>query len=391
MTPTASQASLLQPSMIAELSRRASAPARALEEARVLRDGDEAFPVMLDLIRSAQRSVWFENFIFAGDATGLRFAKVLGEAARRGVEVRVLYDPVGTMMVKGGSIASALRAEVVTGRPFRPVSPLAPWTWSRLRHRDHRKTLVVDGETAVVGGLCISNNWAGRDQGGQNWRDTALLVRGPVAADVSVAFGSMWRRAAMEEVPAPTLFTETPEVPCALVAADQPGAHHVASIYIWMAGHARHSLDITDAYLVTPEPVVAALEAAARRGVSVRFLLPGNNNHPAAAASARRRYARLLAAGARIYEWRGMMVHAKTAVADGEISIVGSSNLDPLSMTRNYELNLLVADERTGGAMRQMFERDLEGAREVHAAAWAKRPLWQRAAELAVGIFDGNL
>jgi cardiolipin synthase len=316
---------------------------------------------------------------------------VLGEAARRGVEVRVLYDPVGTMMVKGGSIASALRAEGVTGRPFRPVSPLAPWTWSRLRHRDHRKTLVVDGETAVVGGLCISNNWAGRDQGGQNWRDTALLVRGPVAADVSVAFESMWRRAAMEDVPVPTLFTEAPQVPCALVAADQPGAHHVASIYIWMAGHARHSLDITDAYLVTPEPVVAAFEAAARRGVSVRFLLPGNNNHPVAAASARRRYARLLAAGARIYEWRGMMVHAKTAVADGEISIVGSSNLDPLSMTRNYELNLLVADERTGGAMRQMFERDLEGAREVHAADWAKRPLWQRAAELAVGIFDGNL
>ncbi len=391
MTPSSSQESLLQPEMVAELSRRASAPARAIEEARVLRDGQQAFPVMLDLIRSAQRSVWFENFIFAGDATGLRFAKVLGEAARRGVEVRVLYDPVGTMMVKGGSIASALRAERVDGRPFRPVSLLAPWTWPRLRHRDHRKTLVIDGETAVVGGLCISNNWAGRNVGGQNWRDTALFVRGPVAADVSVAFESMWRRAAMEEVPVPTLFTEAPEVPCALVAADQPGAHHVASIYIWMAGHARRSLDITDAYLVTPEPVVAAFEAAARRGVSVRFLLPGNNNHPVAAASARRRYARLLAAGARIYEWRGMMVHAKTAVADGEISIVGSSNLDPLSMTRNYELNLLVADAGTGGAMREMFERDLGGAREVHAADWAKRPLWQRAVESMVSVFDGNL
>ena len=90
MTPSSSQESLLQPEMVAELSRRASAPARAIEEARVLRDGQQAFPVMLDLIRSAQRSVWFENFIFAGDATGLRFAKVLGEAARRGVEVRVL-------------------------------------------------------------------------------------------------------------------------------------------------------------------------------------------------------------------------------------------------------------------------------------------------------------
>ena len=391
MTPDDDQRGLLQPAMLAELSRRASAPARAVEEVRVLRDGEQAFPVMLELIRSAQRSVWFENFIFAGDATGLRFAKVLGEAARRGVEVRVLYDPVGTMMVKGGSIASALRAEGVKGRPFRPVHLLAPRTWLRLRHRDHRKTLTVDGDTAVVGGLCISDNWAGPDEGGHNWRDTALLVRGPVAGDVGAAFDSMWRRAVMEDVPVPSVFSEAPSTPCGMVAADQPGAHHVASIYLWLAAQARRSLDITDAYLVTPEPVVAALEAAARRGVSVRFLLPGNNNHPFAAASARRRYARLLAAGARIYEWRGMMVHAKTAVADGEISLVGSSNLDPLSMTRNYELNLLVADAATGGAMREMFERDLHGAREIDARHWARRPLWQRAGGSAVAVFDGNL
>ncbi len=392
MTSAESQPGLLQPSLIAELSRRADAPARAVEEVRILRDGQEAFPVMLDLIRGAQRSVWFENFIFAGDATGRRFAKVLGEAARRGVEVRVLYDPVGTMMVKGGSIASALHAEGVAARPFRPVSPINPGTWSRLRHRDHRKSLVVDGTTAVVGGLCISDNWAGHSDGGHNWRDTALLVRGPVVGDVTIAFEAMWRRAAMENVPVPDVPAALPPtIPCAIVAADQPGAHHVASVYIWMASHAQHTLEITDAYLVTPEPVVAAFEAAARRGVAVRFLLPGNNNHPFAAASARRRYARLMNAGVRIYEWRGMMVHAKTAVADGEISLVGSSNLDPLSMTRNYELNLLLADAATGAAMREMFERDLHGAREVDPRSWAKRPLWQRAAETAVAVFDGNL
>lgn len=392
MNAPSSCTGLLRPAMIAELSRRASAPARAVEEVRILRDGEEAFPVMLELIRSARLSVWFENFIFAGDATGQRFAKALGEAARRGVEVRVLYDPVGTMMVKGGSIASALRREGVSGRPFRPVSFLAPWTWPRLRHRDHRKTLVVDGDTSVVGGLCISDNWAGHSMGGRNWRDTALLVRGPVAGDVAIAFESMWRRATMEDVPVPALFSEAPPaIPCGMVAADQPGAHHVASIYMWLAANAQRTLDITDAYLVTPEPVVAAFEAAARRGVAVRFLLPGNNNHPFAAASARRRYARLMAAGARIYEWRGMMVHAKTAVADSEISMVGSSNLDPLSMTRNYELNLVLADAVTGAAMREMFERDLRGAREVDPHQWAKRPLWQRAAESVVAIFDDNL
>ena len=392
MSPSDSQGGLLRPAIIEELSRRAAAPARAVDEVRILRDGSEAFPVMMDLIRSAHHSVWFENFIFAGDATGRRFAKVLGEAARRGVEVRVLYDPVGTMMVKGGSIASALRSEGVESRPFRPVSPLRPWTWSRLRHRDHRKSLIIDGHTAIVGGLCISDNWAGHSEGGHNWRDTALLVRGAVAGDVATAFGNMWRRATMETVPAPTAETAVPpHAPCGMVAADQPGAHHVASVYIWLASQAQRSLEITDAYLVTPEPVVAAFESAARRGVAVRFLLPGNNNHPFAAASARRRYARLMAAGARIYEWRGMMVHAKTAVADGEISLVGSSNLDPLSMTRNYELNLLLADAATGAAMREMFERDLHGAREVDPRFWAKRPLWQRVTETAVAIFDDNL
>ena len=384
--------SLLSPPMLSELSRCAGTPARPVHDVRILRDGSEAFPAMLDLIRSATRSVWFENFIFAGDETGQRFARALGEAARRGVEVRVIYDPVGTMMVKGGSIAKALAAEHVTSRAFRPVSLCDPRTWARLRHRDHRKTMVVDGQVAVVGGLCISDNWASHDDGGHNWRDTAVEVRGPLVGDVGIAFDSMWQRAGGEDVPAPSVFSETPpSVPCGLVAADRPGAHRVGSIYVWLAQHAQKSLQITDAYLVTPEPVVAAFEAAARRGVRVEFLLPGNNNHPFAAASARRRYGRLMAAGARIYEWRGMMVHAKTAVVDSEIVLVGSSNLDPLSMTRNYELNLLLADAATGSAMSEMFRRDLDGARPISPETWARRPLWQKIAESLACIFDDNL
>jgi cardiolipin synthase len=384
-------ADLLSPENVAELSRIVRAPAMAVSEAVVLRDGQQAFPAMLDLIASARRSLCFENFIFAGDTTGRRFAAALGGAKRRGVDVRVIYDPVGTMMVKGGSIARVLAAEGVVARAFRPVSLLAPWTWLRLRHRDHRKTLVVDGETAVVGGLCISDNWASHSWGGRNWRDTALLVRGPVVEQVAVAFDAMWRRAIGQSIEQPSFSLAGAAPPCGMVAADLPGAHRVAEVYIWLADNASRSLDITDAYLVTPEPVVAAFEAAARRGVRVRFLLPGNNNHPVAAASARRLYGRLLASGACIYEWRGAMVHAKTAVADGAIVLVGSSNLDPLSMTRNYELNLMLADRATGACMSEMFEHDLSGAREVKPEEWARRPWWQKAAESMAGFFDGNL
>lgn len=346
---------------------------------------------MLEAIASARRRVLFENFIFAGDATGQRFADALSEAAGRGVEVRVLYDPIGTMMVRGGSIAAALKKEGVTARAFRPLSPFAPWSWLRLRHRDHRKSLVVDSETAVVGGLCISDNWAPSEKGGNGWRDTALLVRGGIALDVERAFEAMWRRAVGGRPPEapPPAAGDSP--PAAILAEDLPATERVAAIYEWLAGRARSTLEITDAYMVAPRSVLTAFAAAARRGVAVSILLPGRNNHPLAGAAARRVYQDLLDAGVRIYEWSGVMIHAKTAVVDGEVSLVGSSNLDPLSMARNYELNLIVVDEATGAAMRAMFARDLERSCRVEPAGWRLRPRWQKAAERAAGLLAGDL
>jgi cardiolipin synthase len=376
---------------VSEMSALARAPARPVSGTRILRDGETAFPAMLDLIATAQRRVLFENFIFAGDATGRRFADALCAAAHCGVDVRVLYDPVGTMMVKGGSIARVLRAEGVTARAFRPLSPFHPRSWLRLRHRDHRKLLAVDGEAAIVGGLCISDNWSPSVLGGHGWRDTALQVHGPVVADLEAAFDAMWRRADDKRVRLPEVPASHDGVPAALVAADRPGAAQVSTLYHWLAGEARTSLEITDAYLVTPRRIVTAFAAAARRGVAVRLLLPGRNNHPLAGAAARHIYQPLLDAGVEIWEWEGMMVHAKTAVIDGEVTLVGSSNLDPLSMRRNYELNLLVADPETGAGMRAMFARDLATAKRVDAGEWRRRPAWQRAIEKTASWFSPNL
>ncbi len=384
--------SFLSPAATAELSLLAGAPGRSLPAVRILRDGAAAFPAMLESIEGARRRVRFENFIFAGDATGKRFATALSAAARRGVDVRVLYDPIGTLMVRGGSIAGVLRRDGVVARPFRPLSPVEPWSWLRLRHRDHRKTLSVDGDSAVVGGLCISDNWAPPSAGGGGgWRDTALLVRGPMAGDVEAAFDTMWELDRKGPAPERSDPADPTGPPLGIVAADRPGARCVANVYEWLANRARHSLEITDAYLVAPKRVLESFEAAARRGVAVRLLLPGRNNHPLAGAAARRVYQPLLDAGARVYEWAGVMVHAKTAVVDGEVTLVGSSNLDPLSMRRNYELNLVVVDPATGAGMREMFERDLAGARAVDPGEWRGRAVWQRMAERAAGVFDSNL
>jgi len=373
---------------IVDIAALAGASSRAVSGVTILRDGEASFPAMLDLIAGARTRVRFENFIFAGDATGCRFAEALAAAARRGVDVRVLYDPIGTLMVRGGSIARVLKREGVDARPFRPLSPLSPWSWLRIRHRDHRKLLAVDSESGIVGGLCISDNWSPSSLGGYGWRDTALEVHGPVVADLEAAFDAMWDGADDPRV-APRGADADP--PAALVAADRPGAARVAHLYEWLAEQARQSLEITDAYLVTPARILAAFAAAARRGVLVRLLLPGRNNHPVAGAAARHNYAALLEAGVEIWEWNGLMVHAKTAVVDGEVTLVGSSNLDPLSMRRNYELNLLVADTVTGSGMRAMFARDLQSATRIDAAAWRRRQVWRRAIEAIASVLSPNL
>jgi cardiolipin synthase len=379
-----------EPSAAAELSRLAGSPPRGGTDVKVLRDGLEAFPAMLEAMAAARSSVRFENFIFAGDTTGRNFADALSAAARRGVDVKVLYDPIGTMMVKGGSIADVLRRDGVTTRPFQPLSPFAPWSWLRFRHRDHRKTLTIDGETAFVGGLCISDNWSPSQKGGRGWRDTALRVRGSIARDVEHAFDAMWESSTSPPSQAPAESGDSrPAV--AILAEDLPGKGRVASIYEWLARSAQETLEITDAYMVAPARVLAALEDAARRGVSVRILLPGRNNHPVAGAAARWIYEGLLDAGVRIFEWEGVMIHAKTAVADGRIALVGSSNLDPLSRSLNFELNLAVVDAATGEAMQRMFERDLSEARAVLPSAWRRRPLWQKAAERAAAMVGGRL
>jgi len=161
---------LASPLALLELSEIAAAPLRYGHAVRVLRDGALAFPAMLAGIRAARRTVCFENFIMADDQTGREFAAGLRKAGERGAQVRVLYDPVGSLLVRGGPVGRRLREARIDARAFRPLSPLAPWSWLRLRHRDHRKLLVCDDLIAFVGGICIADRWAPSDLGGGRGR-----------------------------------------------------------------------------------------------------------------------------------------------------------------------------------------------------------------------------
>ena len=326
-------------------------------------DSVRALDAMLELIARAERWVHFENYIIRDDRTGRRFAEALAERARAGVPVRVVYDALGSFGT-ARRYWRGLRAAGVEVRAFHPI-----WSAQVLDtvSRDHRKLLVTDGNRAMLGGLCIGDEWAG-DPARQRrpWRDTMVLVTGPGAAVADRAFGRVWEHVG-SPLPPEELESDPGEYGTSTVRiiAGAPGRARVYRAVELLAATARERLWITDAYLIAPRALYAALLDAARSGVDVRILVPGTSDLPLLREATRGGYRELLRAGARIYEWQGPMLHAKTLLADQRWGRVGSSNLNVSSLLGNYELDLLAECEDLTAALARQFLHDLAFSREI--------------------------
>jgi cardiolipin synthase A/B len=344
----------------------------------------DALDTMLEMIAGAERWVHFENYMIHDDRTGGRFAAAWGERARAGVRVRVLYDAFGCRGTRR-AYWRELRGHGVDVRPFRPI-----WTSGPIEalSRDHRKLLVVDGDRAMTGGLCIGDEWAGDAARGRlSWRDTMLEVCGPAVAALAAAFARMWARAGR---PLPEDETVAPANECGpsavRVVEGFPGQSRIYRAVQLLAAAVTERLWITDAYLVAPPPLYASFVDAARSGVDVRLLLPGATDIPIVRTFTRTGYRELLHAGARIFEYRGPMLHAKTFVADHEWARVGSSNLNFSSLLGNYELDLVAEHEDLTATLATQFLHDMAESREIVLMARRRLPLPPRlVAAAAVG------
>lgn len=333
----------------------------------------DALNTMLEMIASAQRTIHFENYIIHDDQTGCRFATAWAERARAGVRVRVLYDSFGCRSTSS-AYWRELRSYGVDVRPFRPI-----WTSGLIEafSRDHRKLLVVDGEQAMTGGLCIGDEWAGDPSYGvPSWRDTMVVVCGPAVAALEASFGGMWARAG-RPLPEDEISPVPDECgPSAVrVVEGFPGQSRIYRAVQLLAAAVTERLWITDAYLVAPPPLYVALLDAARSGVDVRFLLPGTSDVPIVRIFTRGGYRELLHAGARIFEYRGPMLHAKTLVADHEWARVGSSNLNVSSLLGNYELDLVAEHDGLTATLSTQFLQDMAQSREIVMMARRRLPL----------------
>jgi cardiolipin synthase len=352
---------------------------------QLLRDGAEAFPAMLDAIRSAQHHVRLETYMLFDDAVGRVFARALIEAARRGVEVRVLYDALGSFGLSRRFV-SELRENGVAIRKFRPFGygPLR-----RLVHRDHRKILVVDSEVAFIGGINIAAYWAPIGVG-HGWRDDVLQIEGPAVRHLERRFGATWRHQHFRQLKAAWRQRRVAGVPAKrgdislAVLSSRRGIHRA---YLKALTSARERVMIAAAYFVPDRKVLHAILAAARRGVEVRLVLNRQSDHPMLQLASRHYFERLLEAGVKIYEWRKGVIHAKTAVVDGVWATVGSFNLERMSLHFNHEANVAFADPRLASAIEQSFEQDCDACVPIELDTWRQRPRWMKWLERAAFAF----
>ncbi|SEL09074.1 phospholipase D-like domain-containing protein [Nitrosovibrio tenuis] len=348
-------------------SRAAGAPLVHGNSIRLLKDADENYPAWFTAIHSAEKNIYFENYIIRDDNIGRQFSDSLIAKAKEGVRVRLLYDWMGALTETSSGFWRRLREGGVEVRCFNPPRFDSPLGWlSRL----HRKSLCVDTRVAFVSGLCVGQMWVGYPERGiPPWRDTGVEVSGPIVADVIQSFSRAWAevgpKMASDELPS------RGSIPLAgaidmRVLGDSAATAGLYRLEQLIAVLAQKTLWLTDAYFVGTTSYVQALRGAARDGVDVRLLVPGSSGdlkflRPVSRAG----YRPLLEAGVRVFEWNGSMLHAKTAVADGRWARVGSSNLNLSSWLGNWELDVAVENLEFAHQMEQMYLKDLDNATEI--------------------------
>ncbi|MGB3632753.1 MAG: phospholipase D-like domain-containing protein [Rubrobacteraceae bacterium] len=355
------------------VTRTSDAPLREGNRLTLLKDGPATYDDWLTAIDGAERWVHLDNYIFKADDTGHRFAEALSEKAAQGVNVRVLYDWFGCLGVPR-SFWNGMREAGVEVRAVNPPTLGAPFGVAR---RDHRKLLAVDGRYASTGGVCISDGWLVRSpETNLLFRDTAVSVSGPAVADVERAFADVWdeygKPLPVQERPDATRIKRTGDVDVRIVVQEPRRMRMLRMLELLTAG-VKNRLWITDAYFLSMPILTQSLMSAAKDGVDVRVLVPATNDLPRIGTLSRTGYRQFLESGVRIFEYGGPMIHAKTVVADGWWSKVGSTNLNLSSLAANWEIDLVAEDPDFACKMEELFEEDLSSAREVLLLSTARR------------------
>ncbi len=361
-------------------------------QVETLLNGDQIFPAMLEAIRSAQRTITFETYIYWSDDIGREFAEALAERSRAGVNVHVLLDWVGSQKMDAESLA-VMRGAGVEIEQYHPVR----WyTLSKLNNRTHRKLLVVDGRVGFTGGVGIADVWTGNAEDPGHWRDTHYRIEGPAVAHMQSAFMDNWTKVTGKVLHTAAYFPEQApagtEHAQVFISSAEGGAESMHLMYLLSIAAATKSIQLSMAYFAPDEVSLEALLAALRRGVKVQIVLPGPyTDSELVKHASRATWGELLKLGAEIYEYQPTMFHCKVLVVDGLWTSVGSTNFDNRSFRLNDEANLNVFDKGIAARQLEVFSDDLRKSRRVTYEEWEQRPWREKLADWSAALFNKQL
>lgn len=344
-----------------------------------LENGDEIFPAMLDGIRSAQHTITFETYIYWSGHVGQQFVDALSERARAGVQVRVMLDWVGSVKMDDAMLDQLKRS----GASVQQYRPLRWYNLGRMNNRTHRKLLIIDGKIGFTGGVGVADQWEGHAQDADHWRDLHFRFEGPVVAQAQAAFNDNWIKTTGEVLNGPKYF---PALPAAgdmdaqlFIASPSGGSESMHLMYLMTIAAAERSIDLEAAYFVPDDLIMKALQAARKRGVRIRVIVPGKHiDSDSVRLASKAHWGDLLKEGIEIYEYQPTMMHNKLLIVDGLLVSVGSTNFDVRSFRLNDEASLNIYSAAFAAHMTQIFEKDLKPTVRYTYEMWEKRPLKEK-------------
>ncbi|MCU1339995.1 MAG: phospholipase D/Transphosphatidylase [Bryobacterales bacterium] len=355
-------------------------------------NGDEFYPKMLEAIESAQHSITMEQYIFWDGRVGRRFAEAFAEKARAGVPVKLLLDAIGSSTL-GEIVLKILEAGGCQLAWFRPIH----WyTIVRANHRDHRKSLIIDGKVAFTGGAGLADHWLGQAKNVRSWRDVMIRVEGPAALVQQSGFAQNWLQCTGEiltgheyfPVPSPAGNVDIQTI----LSSPFEGIGTAGTMHLIALQCARRHIYIANPYFIPDARLIDMLARAQARGVAVKLMLAGKHNDTWwARQNSLRLYGKLLEAGVEIFEFLPTMLHQKIVIVDDAWASVGTANFDNRSLALNEETSLCFHDRALVNRLHDIFIADLERCRKVRLADWKRRGFWQRAGEQFASLIEDQV
>ncbi len=355
----------------------------------VLQNGNEIFPAMMRAINGAQTSIEFTTYVLWRSHIATDIADALCERARAGVSVRLLIDAVGGAIMSTRTFGKLVQAGVKVAW-FRPMGVRQ---LRHLNHRTHRKILLVDGLIGFTGGVGIADQWGGNAQGPDHWRETHCRIEGPACIDLHEGFADNWLEATSERLPPPaTPPSLGPTEILTTPSTDGPRPTGIERLFGAAIATAQNRLWIATAYFVPRPEQIAALCAAAARGVDVRVLTNGpSTNHKLTRLAGQASYEALIENGVRIYEYQRTVLHVKLITVDSQWATIGSANFDNRSFVLNDELNISIEGADFAALLDKQFMQDLKGSKHISMASWQHRGWRNRMLEAGSRAFSQQL